>query len=88
MSSLTSLRPREVYRARRVSARRLKRDRRRDSRRGSWNGRLALRFSDPNDRRDGTTLGEGDEEVADPRTPARASMLYRRAGGWLANSYG
>ena len=92
LSSLTSLRPRQVYQAQEgfqptglsitddgLSAALVEQ---KDSHyRLQW-----IRMLDGM----ATTLAEGDEEMNDPTPrPRRASVLYRRAGGvWLANTIG
>ena len=88
LSSLTSLRPREVYRAPesyQPTALSATED-------GLWAAlveKKATRYRLQLVRMlDGmaTTLAEADEEISDPSPrPRRASVLYRRGGVWLAN---
>ena len=92
LSSLTSLRPRQVYQAQEgfqptglsitddgLSAALVEQ-------KGSHYRLQWIRMLDGM----ATTLAEGDEEMNDPTPrPRRASVLYRRAGGvWLANTIG
>jgi len=92
LSSLTSLRPRQVYQAPegyQPSALSITDDGLSAAlveRKGSHNRLQWIRMTDGM----AATLAEGDEEMSDPAPrPRRASVLYRRAGGvWLANTIG
>ena len=89
LTSLTTLRPRQVYQAPegfRPTAMSITEDGLSAAlveRKGAHYRLQLIRMLDGM----GTTLAEADEEISDPSPrPRRASVLYRRAGGvWLAN---